>query len=205
MTFLENLQWRNATKDFDSEKKIPTETFENILEAIRMAPTSFGLQPFSVMIVKTPEMREHIKEVAWGQAQITDSDELLIFCSRNDIFKKRIDEFLAAISKGDSDLLEKFSEYAELMRGAFRGRSVDEQKVWADRQAYIALGFAMAAAAELQVDSCPIEGFDPQKVDSLLGLPENLRSVVILALGYRKADPTRPKFRFSAKDLFLEV
>lgn len=205
MTFLENLQWRNATKDFDTEKKIPAETFEKILEAVHLAPTSFGLQPFSVFVVKNPEIRRQIREAAWGQAQVTDAAELLVFCSRNDVFERRIDEFLEVMSGGDAEILEKISGYGDMMRGFFQGKTADEQKVWADRQTYIALGFAIAAAAELQIDSCPLEGFDPPKVDTLLGLPENLKSVVMLPLGYRKADPERPKVRFSKEHLFLEI
>ncbi len=205
MPFLENLTWRNATKDFDPTKKIVLEDFQNILDAIRLAPTSFGIEPFHICIIKNPEIRAKIQEIAWNQAQITESSELLIFCSRSDIAETRIEEWMNTMSGGNSAIREKMADYEGMMKNFFAKKSESDQKNWADRQTYIALGFALAAAAELHIDSCPIEGFDPVKTDEILDLPQTLKSVVILALGYRKSDPTHPKVRFPHSELFSEI
>lgn len=205
MSFLKNLDWRNATKDFDPMKKISATDFQKIYDAIRFTPTSFGIEPFHIFVVKNPEIRKEIRKISWNQAQITDASELLIFCSRTDILEKRIDEWLHVMSGGNSETRTQLTEYEGVMKNFFTGKSETDQKTWADRQTYIALGFALAAAAELEIDSCPIEGFDPKKCDKILNLPSNLRSVVMLPIGFRKSDPTRPKVRFSDSELFSEI
>jgi len=205
MPFLENLNWRNATKDFDPERSIGKEDFQKILDSIRLAPTSFGLEPFHICLVKNPEIRKKIREVAWNQPQITEASELLVFCSRSDVSEHRIDEWMNTMSGGNREIREKMVDYEKMMKNFFSGMSEAEQKDWADRQAYLALGFALAASAELRIDSCPMEGFDPVKTDEILDLPQTLKSVVLLTLGYRKSDPTHPKVRFPHSELFSEI
>ncbi len=202
MTFLSQLTWRNATKDFDPDKRVSDEDLAKIKDSIRMSPTSFGLQPYHVVIVTDAETRAQIREHAWGQAQITDSSHLLVFCTRLDITEKRIDQLIALASGGNPAAKEALAGYEGMMRNALGSRSAEVLKAWGDRQTYIALGFAMAACAELQVDSCPIEGFVPEEVDKILKLPPHIKSVAMLPIGYRKADPTKPKVRFSEADLF---
>ena len=205
MAFLENLVWRNATKDFDPEKKIAKDDLQSILNSIRMAPTSFGLEPFHVCLIKNPGIRVKIRTISWDQPQITDASELLVFCSRSDVAEHRIDEWMNTMSGGNKQIREKMEGYENIMKGFFSGMSKESQKVWADRQTYIALGFALAASAEMRIDSCPIEGFDPKKVNEILDLPETLHSVVLLPLGYRRSDPKSPKVRFPNSDLFSEI
>lgn len=205
MAFLENLVWRNATKNFDPEKKLADDDLQQVLEAIRLAPTSFGLEPFHVCHIKNPEIRKKIRAVSWDQPQITDASELLVFCSRSDIAEHRIDEWMDTMSGGNPEVREKMEGYESVMKNFFSGMSEEKQKVWADRQTYITLGFALAASAEMQIDSCPIEGFDPKKVDEILDLPETLHSVVLLPLGYRRSDPKSPKVRFPHSEIFSEI
>ncbi len=202
MTFLSQLTWRNATKDFDPDKNVSAEDLAKIKDSIRMAPTSFGLQPYHVVVVTDADTRKQIREHAWGQAQITDSSHLLVFCTRLDISEKRIDQLIAMMSGGNPAAKEALAAYEGMMRNMLGTRSEAEIKAWGDRQTYIALGFAMAACAELQVDSCPIEGFVPEEVDKILKLPPHLRSVVMLPIGYRQGEPTRVKVRFGEDDLF---
>ncbi len=200
-SFLEHLEWRNAEKNFDPAKKVSEEGLNKVLEAVRFTPTSFGLQPFHVYVVTDEAVRGKIREASWGQAQVTDASHLLVFASRLGI-NERIEKYFQIASGGDAAVRESMKGYEDMMRGFAGGMTPEREKHWADKQAYIALGFALAACAELEIDSCPMEGFDPSAVDALLGLPENMKSVVMLPIGYRKDMPHHPKVRFGADDLF---
>lgn len=200
-SFLEHLEWRSAEKNFDPAKKVSEEGLNKVLEAVRFTPTSFGLQPFHVYVVTDEAVRGKIREASWGQAQVTDASHLLVFASRLGI-NDRIESYFQLASGGDAAVRESMKGYEDMMRGFAGGMTPEREKHWADKQAYIALGFALAACAELEIDSCPMEGFDPSAVDALLGLPENMKSVVMLPIGYRNDMPHYPKVRFGADDLF---
>ena len=201
-SFISQLEWRHATKGFDSAKKVSEEDLKKILHSIRLAPTSFGLQPFHVEIIKNAELKQSLQPHAWHQKQIVTCSHLLVFVAHNDI-EKRIDEYFTLISGGNADARAKLKDYEGMMKSSFANRSAEEKKSWAQKQAYITLGFAMAACAELSIDSCPMEGFVPAEFDKQLNLKSNEFSSVILALGYRDpAVPNMPKVRFSEKDLF---
>ncbi len=200
-SFMSHLEWRRAIKAFDSSREISSADLEKVLHALRMAPTSFGLQPFEVEVVKSKTLREKLLPHAWNQAQVTNSSVLLVFVARNDL-KHRISEYFEHLSGGKSDARAKLKDYEGMMRGALESRSPEELFNWSAKQAYIALGFAMAACAELEIDSCPMEGFVSAEFDKILGLGAHKRSVVILPLGYRdKTVPLMPQFRFSEADL----
>src|SRR5450830_1631496 len=164
---IQKLQWRYATKKFNPSKVVPQEKLDNILEATRLTATSSGLQPYEVLVVTNKEIREKIKPIAWNQGQITDSSHLLVFAAWDNYTAERINMLLSTYPARDAEV--NFQHAA--------------------RQAYIALGTALIAAAEEQVDSTPMEGFDPAALDEILGLrAKGLRSVVILPLGYREAE-----------------
>jgi len=207
---LKDMNWRYATKKYDASKVVPTEKLERILEAIRLAPTSSGLQPFEVLVVTNPEVREKIKAVAWNQAQITDSSHLLVFAAWDDITAERVNMMFDLTNKQRGMVNEGWEAYRQQLLSivAARGTQVNAQS--AARQAYIALGFAMLAAASERVDSTPMEGFDPAAVDEILDLKSRgLRSVVMLPLGYRAQEGDwlvdLVKVRRSNADLFIEV
>ena len=201
-SFLSQLEWRHATKGFDSSKKLSDGDLKKILNSIRMAPTSFGLQPFHVEVITNDELKKTLQPHAWHQKQIVTCSHLLVFVARNDI-EKRIDDYFNLISGGNADARAKLKDYEGMMKGSFAPRTADEKKTWAQKQAYIALGFALAACAELSVDSCPIEGFLPAEFDKHLNLKPSESASVVLAIGYRDpAVPNLPKARFSEKDLF---
>lgn len=186
-SFLENLEWRRAVKKF-----VPGEVDTcPIRDAIVAAPTSFGLQPYKVIAVRDTALKEKLRPVSFGQPQVTDCDTLFVFCARLDV-TTRAEEYLAATG-------------AEAMRGMLLGflSNLQDQNAWAARQTYIALGFALAAAAEAQIPSCPMEGFSPVAVADLLQLPRNLQPVAYLAVGQATPgdDGTYPRFRFAASDL----
>jgi nitroreductase len=200
-TFLSQLNWRFATKAFDPEKKVSEENLHKILDAIRLAPTSYGLQPFNVEVISNPELRKALLPASYGQAQVTDASYLLVFSARNDI-DERIDAYVELASGGDTVAKEKLEPLKQMMKGALTSGTDAERTAWAARQAYLALGFGLAAAAELGIDSCPMEGFDAPEIDKLLQLPPYMHSVAYVTIGYRKDNPTKEKVRFSQEDLF---
>ncbi len=199
--FLDQLNWRFATKKFDPEKKVSDTDLAKILEAIRMAPTSHGLQPFHVYLVTDELTRKAIQEHSDGQAQVIDASHVLVFAAYNTI-DQRIDQYIDLISSGDNTLKLKLEPRKETLKRTLSAFTDDGIKEWCARQMYIALGFGLAACAELGIDSCPMEGFDTAGVDILLAMPKHMRSVVYVTIGYRKEDPLYPKSRFPEGDLF---
>ncbi|WP_108258804.1 nitroreductase family protein [Mangrovicoccus ximenensis] len=185
---LDKLSWRYAVKKMDPSQCVPEEKVEKILEAIRYAPTSSGVQPFEVFVITNPELRDAIRAASYGQPQITEGSHLLVFAAWDNYTAERIDAVLAqnVAERGESETL---AAYYERLKGMYLPRTEETNHDHAARQAYIAFGFALAAAAELEVDSTPMEGFEPEKVDAILGLREKgLRSVTLLPLGVRAAE-----------------
>jgi len=187
MTMLqEKLNWRYATKKMDPTRKVPEEKVTRILEAIRLAPTSSGLQPFEVFVVTNPDLRAKIRAVAWDQAQITDGSHLLVFAAWDNYTAERIDAVVADIVAKRGGSNDALLGYYTNLKSMYLPRSEEENFQHAARQAYIAFGVGVTAAAFEEVDATPMEGFDPAKVDEILGLREKgLRSVTLLPLGYR--------------------
>lgn len=184
-TLNELLNWRYATKKMDAAKAVPQEKVDAIIEAIRMAPTSSGTQPFEVLVVTNTELRGKIAEAAGGQTPIVDCSHLLVFAAWDNYTAERIDAVtqLNVNARGDLPLIH---DYYNNLKSNYVPRDAEVNYAHAARQAYIALGIALVAAAEQEVDSTPMEGFDPSAVDTILELKERgLRSVVLLPLGYR--------------------
>ena len=187
-TLSDHMNWRYATKKMDPAKAVPAEKVEAIIEAVRMAPTSSGTQPFELFVITNPDVRTKIREAASDQSPITDGSHLLVFAAWDNYTEERIDE-VAQLNKDARGDLPLIDGYYGNLKSMYVPRDAETNYAHAARQAYIALGFAMLAAAEQEVDSTPMEGFDPDSVDKILGLEElGLRSVVLLPLGYR--DPT---------------
>jgi len=179
------LNWRYATKKMDPAKPVPQDKVDAIIEAIRLAPTSSGTQPFELFVVTNPDIRKQITEAAGGQAQITDGSHLLVFAAWDNYTADRIDAVvdLNVEARGDMPMLHT---YYDNLKANYVPRDAAVNYAHAARQAYIALGIALLAAAEQEVDSTPMEGFDPAAVDAILGLKERgLRSVVLMPLDYR--------------------
>ncbi|MEP0153338.1 nitroreductase family protein [Pseudophaeobacter sp.] len=184
--FLEKLNWRYATKKMDPSKPVSEEAVAKIVEAVQMAPTSSGLQPYGLLVVRNTEKRAAIRPVAWDQAQITDGSHLLVFAAWDNYSEARIDAVVDQMAEERGGMTDLLQGYYDRLKAMYLPRSDEENYAHAARQAYIGLGFALAAAAELGVDSTPMEGFDPEKVDEILGLKEKgLRSVLLLPLGTR--------------------
>nr|WP_255562301.1 NAD(P)H-dependent oxidoreductase [Rahnella sp. PD12R] len=185
-TLNDRLAWRYATKKFDPTKTVPADKLERIIEAVRLAPTSSGLQPFELFVVTNPEVREKIRAVAWNQAQVTDSSHLLVFAAWDDITEERVNMMFDLTNDVRGFVNEGWENYRKMLLGIVAERGTEANYQAAARQAYIGLGAALIAAAFEEVDATPMEGFDPAAVDEILGLKEkNLRSVIILPIGYR--------------------
>jgi nitroreductase/dihydropteridine reductase len=186
---INKLNWRYATKKYDAAKKVDDATLERILEAIRLAPTSSGLQPFEVFVVKNPELRAKIREVAWNQSQTTDASHLLVFAAWDNITPERVNLMFDLTNEVRGSVNEGWEAYRKQLLAIVAARGDSANFDAAARQAYIALGVALVAAAFEGVDGTPMEGFDPAAVDKILSLEQRkLRSVVILPLGYRQPE-----------------
>ncbi len=185
---IDRLNWRYATKKMDPSKPVSEDKVAQIVEAIQLAPTSSGTQPFELLVITNPEVRADIRKVAWDQSPITDGSHLLVFAAWDNYTAERIDAVTAQMTE-ERGKIPTLDAYYENLKSIYLPRDASVNFDHAARQAYIALGLAMVAAAELEVDCTPMEGFDPAKVDEILGLKElGLRSVVILPLGHRQAD-----------------
>ena len=183
---LQNLQWRYAAKKMNPTKSVSEEDLNFILEAIRLTASSSGLQPYEVFVVTNPEIRAKIVPHAWDQKQITDGSHLLVFAAWDNYTAERINMMFDLVNEERGFKNEGWENYRQMLLNMYPARDAELNYEHAARQAYIGLGSALIAAAEVKVDSTPMEGFTPEKVDEILGLKERgLRSVILLPLGYR--------------------
>ena len=186
---ISKLKWRYATKKMDASRPVPQEKIDHILEAIRLTASSSGLQPYEVIVVTNPELRAQIVPHAWNQAQITDGSHLLVFAAWDNYTAERINRMFDLVNDERGFRNEGWEAYRQKLLAAYVPRDAETNYQHAARQAYIGLGTALIAAAEEGVDSTPMEGFDPDKVDEILGLrARGLRSVILLPLGYRATE-----------------
>ena len=183
---LNKLEWRYACKKMDPTKSVPQDKVDRIVEAARLAPTSSGLQPFEIIVVTNTTVREQIKPKAWGQAQITDGSHLLVFAAWDNYTAERINMMFDLTNAQRGGTNEGWENYRQMLLKSYPARDAQVNFEHAARQTYIGLGAALIAAAFEEVDSTPMEGFDPKSVDDILGLAaKGLRSVALLPLGYR--------------------
>lgn len=188
MKLIDALNWRYAAKRMNGQK-VPHEKIENILEATRLSASSMGLQPYTILVVENEDVRKKLQPAAYNQPQIVESSHLLVFAAWDNVTEAHVDEYLKNIANTRGVTLESLEAFRASLMGIVNGRTTEQKHEWAARQAYIAFGTAIAAAAVEQVDATPMEGFKPEAVDEILNLKvQGLRSVTILALGYRDAE-----------------
>lgn len=207
MELLETLNWRYAAKRMNGQK-LPQEKLDKILEAIQLAPTSLGLQPFSVIVVEDEKIRQTISEKACQQPQILESSHLLVFASWDSVSPEKVDDYMQNIAQTRGVSVDSLNDFKAMINGYLAGVEGDAIKEWTARQAYIAFGIGLVAAAHERVDATPMEGFNPAAMDEILGLKEKgLSSVVVIALGYRDQEKdtlaTASKVRRQKEELFL--
>ena len=180
------LKWRYATKKMNPSKVVPADKVARILESIRLTASSSGLQPYEVLVVTNPELLAQIRPNAWGQGQVTDCSHLLVFAAWDTYTAERINTMFDRVNAERGLRNEGWEAYRQTLLKSYPQKDAETNFQHAARQVYIGLGTALIAAAEEEVDSTPMEGFDPAKVDEILKLRERgLRSVVLLPLGYR--------------------
>jgi nitroreductase len=189
--YIENLKWRYATKKFDPTKKISPEDLDILLEAVSLSASSYGLQPYKVLIVENPEIREQLRSAAWGQSQITDASHLIVFANRTNFGDELVDDYISNVGTTRALPAESLKGYTDLMKSKLLPLSEDSKAVWTAKQTYIALGNLLSAAAFLKIDSCPMEGFEAKKFNEILNLDKmGLNASVLATLGYRSEEDT---------------
>lgn len=204
MSFLSQLNWRYATKKFDTKKRVSENDLDAILEAVRMAPTSFGLESYKIVVISDQKTKDALREASFGQESVSTASHVIVLCARMDLFRVKNEKF-ARLSGGDAEKRKGLSKFESLVRMVLVLKNLTFSATsWSAKQTYIHLGFAMAACAELGIDSCPLEGFRPGKYSKILGLPGNLVPTLVLPIGYRAGDDVqRPKSRTPMKDLLI--
>ena len=187
---LESLSWRYAVKKFDPTKKVPDEKFEAIEESLRMSPSSYGLQPWQFVVVKDEELRKKLQEVSFRQPQVVDASHYVVLAVKDRLLMEDVEEYLNFIAKTrgiDVSVLDGFRK--SIVGDMIEGPRAAMVNYWATHQVYIAMGFAMEAAALHRVDCCPMEGLIPGEYDKLLGLVgSGYRTAAAIAFGYRSPE-----------------
>ncbi|RBN50045.1 NAD(P)H-dependent oxidoreductase [Flavobacterium psychrolimnae] len=208
-TFLENQNWRYATKKFDASKKITAEDLSTLKEAIRLSASSYGLQPYKIIIVENEALRAQLQGAAYGQSQIVDASHVIVFANEMNFGEEGIVNFGKNISETRGIPLESIQGYVEYMKSNITGLPEETRNIWSSKQTYLALGNLLNVAAELKIDATPMEGFVPAQVNEILGLDKlGLNATLIATLGYRHdEDATQhyKKVRKSNEDLFITL
>jgi nitroreductase len=185
-TFIENQNWRYATKKFNSDKKISNSDLEILKEAIQLSSSSYGLQPYKVLIIENEEIRKQLQPASWGQSQITDASHLFVFASVTNVDAEYITRYAENMAKTRNIPFDSVKGYADFMIGNITTLTPEKQIIWAQKQAYLALGNLLNAAAELKIDVTPMEGFLPEQYNEILGLKEKgLYATLVATIGYR--------------------
>lgn len=208
-TFLENHNWRYAVKKFDSSKKISAEDLNTLKESIRISVSAYGLQPYKVLIIENPELRAELQPAAYGQTQIVDASHLFVFANYTKLSEEDINAYTNNIAATRGLTPDALTGFGDVMKSSLLSKSDEDIKNWTARQAYIALGNLISAAAELRIDAGGMEGFDPLQFNEILGLDKlNLNAAVIGAVGYRHTEDAtqhHKKVRKSTEELFITL
>jgi nitroreductase len=208
MSLIQKLNWRYATKTFDKDKKLNQEQIDNIIEAFRLAPSSYGLQPWKLLLISNPDMREKLKAVSWNQSQVTDASHFFVLCRQNKIDENYINKYIQEVGAArNMPELSTLDGYKQMMTLNVVPRP--DQESWMAKQVYIALGLMMSICADLDIDCCAMEGFDAAEYSKILGLESlGLSACVLLPVGYRNAEDmtaSNAKVRKSKADIFTEI
>ena len=201
---LKQLQWRYAVKEFDSSKKIPEDVWKVLEQSLVLSPSSYGLQPWKFFVVKNQDIRNQLLEHSWGQKQVVDASHLVVLAIKKDIDGEYVDSYVQRMAEVQNVPVENLQKFSNVVKGSIQ-KSPQDKDVWSAKQVYIALGFLMTVAAMLEIDTCPMEGFIPDKYDEVLGLTaKGYHAAVICPVGYRSATDkyaTKPKVRFKTEDV----
>lgn len=202
-TILEALNRRYATKAYDATKKVSDENLHTILEAMRLSPSSYGLQPWKFIVVTNAELREKLKAASYGQPQITDASHLIVLTVKKDMTEADVNAYIESIATTRNMPIESLDGFKNMLLGAIGNLDQAMKQTWNTKQAYIALGIGLITAASLKIDATPMEGFNPSQYNEILGLTD-YTTAVIMPIGYRsESDDSQhyAKVRFSAEQV----
>ncbi|NIG52775.1 NAD(P)H-dependent oxidoreductase [Chitinophaga sp. Cy-1792] len=208
MNIIEKLEWRYAVKKYDPAKKLTEAQLNNLITATRLSASAYGLQPYKILVIENPAVREKLRAASYNQSQVTDASQLIVFARVADLQEAHVDAYtqnIAATRNIDHSMLDDF---AAVMKGTVKRLDAGSAAAWTAKQAYLALGFLLTAAAAEGIDASPMEGFDPAQYDEILGLKDKgLSAVVIAAVGFRAADDQMQHAKKVRKPLeeFVEV
>lgn len=211
-TILSALNWRYATKKFDASRKIPEDTWKSIERAMILAPSSYGLQPYVFLHIRTPELRQKLRAVSWNQPQVTDASHFVVLASKTNVDAAYVEGYIRHIAEVRNISNDALKGFRDMMVGSMANPSGvpgGSMHTYTRSQTYIALGFGLYTAALLGVDACPMEGFDAAKYDEILDLPaKGLHASVLAAFGYRAPDDpiaAMKKVRLDEQDAFMRL
>jgi nitroreductase len=204
------LRWRYATKSFDATRKIPSAQWNALQESLRLAPSSFGLQPWRFIVVENPRVRAELRAKSWDQSQVVTASHLVVIASRDVVDHAIIDSYIQSLADSRGIAAADLAAYRGMIVGFVDHLNASNTlEAWTAKQSYIALGFLLSSSAVLGIDACPLEGISPADYDSVLGLAgSGFKTRVACALGYRADDDkyaSAPKSRFAAEDVFSYV
>lgn len=207
--FIKDANWRYATKKFDASKKVTAEDLATLKEAIRLSASSYGLQPYKVFIIENPELRAQLQPASWGQSQIVDASQVIVFANMTQFGATEIDAYIKNMSETRGIPTDALQGYGDFMKSKITELPADVKANWTAKQTYLALGNLLNAAAELKIDVTPMEGFEADKYNEILGLTEKgLNASVVATIGYRhEEDATQhyAKVRKSTEELFINL
>jgi nitroreductase len=207
---LEQLNWRYATKQFDPARKIPAAEWAALEEAIRLAPSSLGVQPWVFVVVNDPEVRKQLRDASWGQPQITDASHMVVFAAKKDVTEADVDHYMQRIADVRGASLSDLAGFRGMVAaGVLEGKDTAGRALWTSRQAYIPIGVLLTSAALMGLDACPMEGINPAEYNRILGLDaKGLTALAVVTVGYRSAEDkyaALPKVRFPAAEVLVHV
>ena len=207
--FITNANWRYATKKFDVTKKVSDEDLGILKEAIRLSASSYGIQPYTVLIIDNPKIKVQLLPVSWGQSQIVDASQVIVFANVINIGAAEIDSYFENMIQARRIEMESVQGYADFMKSKVMSLSEEDRNIWTAKQTYLALGNLLNAAAELRIDVTPMEGFDAARYNEILGLNElGLSAAVVATVGYRSTEDATQhyvKVRKSTEELFIHL
>ncbi|AWL09550.1 NAD(P)H-dependent oxidoreductase [Aquirufa nivalisilvae] len=209
MSLVDALQWRYAAKRMNG-KKVDASKIDSLLSAIQLSASGFGLQPYQILVIENQELKAKIRPAAYNQPQIVESSHLLVFAAWNEVTAEKINAFIQLVSETRNVNVADLKAYKDAIAGSLLSRPVEDQVKWMDKQVYLALGTALAAAAKLEIDSTPMEGFKPSEVDEILNLKEKgLHAVLMMAIGERDEASdfmvNAKKVRWPKEELFTYI
>ncbi len=208
-TFLENQNWRYATKKYDATRKVSASDLQILKEAIRLAASSYGLQPYQVIVVESDTLRAKLQPAAWGQSQITEASHLIVFANIANFGDSDIDKAIENFTVTRELPADALNGYSDFIKSKISTLPLEVRNNWTAKQTYLALGNLLNAAAELKIDATPMEGFEAQQFNEILGLDKlGLNAAVIATIGYRHTDDATQhytKVRKSNEELFLTI